>query len=192
MKKIFYIFSITFLVLTLAGCRTKTVTPEPTPTPTPEVTETPEVTYLYTAFTGTEKNRLKGLINEVIPFIPNDEYFFELEDGVITYSVIGRDDKALEIYNNELLKAGYTYTAWSLTEGHIYEKGDIIVRCLLEVVEGKNVYLRGFGSFIVKKRAEKTARNISKNVTIKIPEHFIPSFKPSKSFVSEVKSNVKK
>lgn len=56
------------------------------------------------------------------------------------------------------------------------------------VVEGKSVYLRGFGSFIVKKRAEKTARNISKNVTIKIPEHNIPSFKPSKSFVARVKS----
>jgi len=56
----------------------------------------------------------------------------------------------------------------------------------------KNVYLRGFGSFVVKKRAEKTARNISKNTTIIIPEHFIPSFKPAKTFVSEVKDNVKK
>lgn len=54
-----------------------------------------------------------------------------------------------------------------------------------------NVYLRGFGSFIVKKRAKKTARNISKNTTIIIPEHFIPSFKPSKSFSNKVKSNVK-
>jgi len=60
------------------------------------------------------------------------------------------------------------------------------------VVNGRNVYLRGFGSFIVKERAEKTARNISKNVTIKIPAHFIPSFKPSKSFVVQVKENVKK
>ena len=59
------------------------------------------------------------------------------------------------------------------------------------VIDGKNVYLRGFGSCIVKTRAEKTARNISKNVTIKIPEHFIPSFKPSKSFVNEVKTKVK-
>jgi DNA-binding protein HU-beta len=59
------------------------------------------------------------------------------------------------------------------------------------VIEGKNVYLRGFGSFVVKKRAEKTARNISKNVTIKIPAHNIPSFKPSKSFVTQVKENVK-
>ncbi|MCB9017639.1 MAG: integration host factor subunit beta [Prevotellaceae bacterium] len=52
---------------------------------------------------------------------------------------------------------------------------------------GENVYLRGFGSFIVKKRAEKTARNISKNTTIIIPEHNIPAFKPAKTFVSEVK-----
>jgi DNA-binding protein HU-beta len=51
----------------------------------------------------------------------------------------------------------------------------------------ENVYLRGFGSFIVKKRAQKTARNISKNTTIIIPEHNIPSFKPAKTFVNEVK-----
>ncbi|MFW5879948.1 MAG: HU family DNA-binding protein [bacterium] len=57
--------------------------------------------------------------------------------------------------------------------------------------KNKNVYLRGFGSFIVKKRAQKTARNISKNTTIIIPEHFIPSFKPAKTFVNKVKSNVK-
>lgn len=55
------------------------------------------------------------------------------------------------------------------------------------LVSGENVYLRGFGSFIVKRRAEKTARNISKNTTIIIPAHNIPSFKPAKSFVSAVK-----
>lgn len=55
---------------------------------------------------------------------------------------------------------------------------------------GKNVYLRGFGSFIIKKRAEKTGRNISKNTTIKIPAHNIPAFKPSKVFVEGVKDNV--
>ena len=59
------------------------------------------------------------------------------------------------------------------------------------LVDGKNVYLRGFGSFVVKKRAEKTARNISKNTTIIIPAHNIPSFKPAKTFVSEVKNQVK-
>jgi DNA-binding protein HU-beta len=50
-----------------------------------------------------------------------------------------------------------------------------------------NVYLRGFGSFVIKQRAEKTARNISKNTTIIIPAHSIPSFKPAKTFVSAVK-----
>lgn len=57
--------------------------------------------------------------------------------------------------------------------------------------EGENVYLRGFGSFIVKKRAEKTARNIKKNTTIKIPAHNIPAFKPSKFFVKGVKDSLK-
>ena len=59
------------------------------------------------------------------------------------------------------------------------------------LVDGKNVYLRGFGSFVVKQRAEKTARNISKNTTIIIPAHNIPAFKPAKTFVSEVKNQVK-
>lgn len=70
------------------------------------------------------------------------------------------------------------------------------VESFMEVIKDsltkeKNVYLRGFGSFIIKKRAQKTARNISKNTTIIIPEHFIPSFKPAKTFVSKVKNNVK-
>ncbi|MBN1950564.1 MAG: integration host factor subunit beta [Bacteroidales bacterium] len=70
------------------------------------------------------------------------------------------------------------------------------VEAFMEVVKNsltkeKNVYLRGFGSFIVKRRAKKTARNISKNTTIIIPEHFIPSFKPAKTFVNKVKSNIK-
>ncbi|MBO4603356.1 MAG: integration host factor subunit beta [Salinivirgaceae bacterium] len=56
---------------------------------------------------------------------------------------------------------------------------------------GENVYLRGFGSFALKKRAKKTARNISKNTSLVIPEHFIPSFKPAKTFKTNVKSNVK-
>jgi DNA-binding protein HU-beta len=55
---------------------------------------------------------------------------------------------------------------------------------------GNNVYLRGFGSFVVKERAEKTGRNISKNTTVIIPAHNVPSFKPSKTFVEEVKSKV--
>ena len=59
------------------------------------------------------------------------------------------------------------------------------------MAEGKNIYLRGFGTFLVKKRAEKTGRNISKNETIIIPAHFIPAFKPAKTFAEKVKKNVK-
>ncbi|MAZ30759.1 MAG: integration host factor subunit beta [Flavobacteriales bacterium] len=55
---------------------------------------------------------------------------------------------------------------------------------------GENVYLRGFGSFVVKERAEKTGRNISKNTTIIIPAHNIPSFKPAKVFMEGVKTKV--
>ncbi|MBI5218238.1 MAG: integration host factor subunit beta [Bacteroidia bacterium] len=60
----------------------------------------------------------------------------------------------------------------------------------VSMVKSNNVYLRGFGSFIVKKRAEKTARNISKNTTIIIPAHYIPAFKPAKTFVEEVSKHV--
>ncbi len=59
------------------------------------------------------------------------------------------------------------------------------------ISKGEHVYLRGFGSFIIKRRAEKIGRNISKNTTITIPAHNIPSFKPSKTFVNKVKNNVK-
>ena len=56
---------------------------------------------------------------------------------------------------------------------------------------GENVYLRGFGSFVIKQRAKKTGRNILKNTTIEIPAHNIPSFKPVKTFVEGVKAKVK-
>jgi DNA-binding protein HU-beta len=67
-----------------------------------------------------------------------------------------------------------------------------IVETFMETVkdtlnEGENLYLRGFGTFEIKHRAEKTARNISKNTTVIIPAHKIPSFKPNKSFVEGVK-----
>lgn len=55
------------------------------------------------------------------------------------------------------------------------------------LTQKNNVYLRGFGSFIVKTRSEKTARNISKNTTIIIPEHKIPAFKPARVFMDDVK-----
>ena len=55
------------------------------------------------------------------------------------------------------------------------------------ISKGENIYIRGFGSFITKKRAAKIGRNIKKNVAVHIPEHYIPAFKPSKEFVNEVK-----
>jgi DNA-binding protein HU-beta len=85
----------------------------------------------------------------------------------------------------------------SISEKSGIEKGDVlrVVEDLMVEVkdslnQGNNVYLRGFGSFIVKKRAEKTGRNISKNTTIKIPAHHIPAFKPAKVFVESIKKNV--
>jgi DNA-binding protein HU-beta len=57
------------------------------------------------------------------------------------------------------------------------------------LVEGEPVYVRGFGSFILKKRAAKIGRNIKKNVAVEIPEHFIPAFKPAKEFVISVKES---
>lgn len=58
------------------------------------------------------------------------------------------------------------------------------------LASGENVYVRGFGSFIIKKRAKKVGRHIKKNVAIEIPEHYIPAFKPAKIFIDQVKDNV--
>ena len=58
------------------------------------------------------------------------------------------------------------------------------------LTKGENVYVRGFGSFVIKKRAKKIGRHIKKNVAIEIPEHYIPAFKPAKIFVEQVKTTV--
>jgi len=57
------------------------------------------------------------------------------------------------------------------------------------LIEGEPIYVRGFGSFILKKRAAKVGRNIKKGVSVQIPEHFIPAFKPAKEFMHAVKSS---
>lgn len=59
------------------------------------------------------------------------------------------------------------------------------------MAKGENIYLRGFGTFHLKKRAEKTGRNITKNTSVKIPAHVIPAFKPCTEFVEEIKMKVK-
>ena len=58
------------------------------------------------------------------------------------------------------------------------------------MADGKNIYVRGVGSFVNKKRAKKIARNISKNTAIVIDEHYVPSFKPSKIFIDKIKKSV--
>lgn len=58
------------------------------------------------------------------------------------------------------------------------------------LADSENVYIRGFGSFVIKKRAKKIGRHIKRNVAIEIPEHYIPSFKPAKVFVEQVKGSV--
>ena len=85
-----------------------------------------------------------------------------------------------------------------ISKGTGVEKAQVqqIVEAFMESIKdsltsNKNVYLRGFGSFIVKRRAEKVARNISKNTTITIPAHNIPACKPAKSFAGKVKANAK-
>lgn len=77
------------------------------------------------------------------------------------------------------------------------EKADVsgTVEAFLKVVRnslvsGENVYIRGFGSFILKKKAEKVARNISREESIVIPAHYAPSFKPSKRFIKAVKEKI--
>lgn len=74
------------------------------------------------------------------------------------------------------------------------DKADVLatVEKFMEVVKdslahGEHVYLRGFGSFIIKRRAEKTARNISKNTTVIVPAHNIPAFKPAKTFMEDLR-----
>ena len=82
----------------------------------------------------------------------------------------------------------------SLATGMPKKEVGIVVEAFMDAVKEsllkkkENVYLRGFGSFNIKRRAAKTARNISKNTTLTIPAHDLPSFKPAKSFVEEMQN----
>ena len=82
----------------------------------------------------------------------------------------------------------------SIATGIPKKEVSMVVESFMEQVKAsllekkENVYLRGFGSFNIKHRASKTARNISKNTTLTIPAHDLPSFKPSKSFIEEMQN----
>lgn len=78
------------------------------------------------------------------------------------------------------------------------EKGEtqLIIESFMDEIKknmftGENIYLRGFGTFLIKERKEKKGRNITHNTTITIPSHKVPSFKPSKEFLENIKNNVK-
>lgn len=80
----------------------------------------------------------------------------------------------------------------SIEEAVVLQTVESLMKVIREsLVNGENVYLRGFGSFVVKKRAQKVGRNITKNTFVVIPEHFVPAFKPVKTFITKVKSNRK-
>ena len=84
-----------------------------------------------------------------------------------------------------------SYLSNKADDNTLYKFGNDREEVKTSLESGDNVYLRGFGSFIIKTRAEKTGRNISKNTAIVIDEHYIPSFKPSKVFVEKIKGSKK-
>ena len=93
--------------------------------------------------------------------------------------------KKAEIVNEIINKTGIEkVVVQAIVEGLMTTMKD-------SMVKGENIYFRGFGSFIIKKRAEKIGRNISKKTPIKIPAHNIPAFKPCKEFAKEVEIKVK-
>nr|WP_262897993.1 HU family DNA-binding protein [Phocaeicola dorei] len=103
-------------------------------------------------------------------------YLCILFQNIIQYTYMTKSELAKKISNT----TGVDYaTSLSVVEAFMFE-----VKSALE--KGEPVYLRGFGSFILKHRAAKTARNISKNTTVIVPEHDIPSFKPAKEFVKAI------
>ena len=90
-----------------------------------------------------------------------------------------------ELISKISLKTGVEkFTTSTIVEEMMKEKQN-------SIIDNNAVYLRGFGTFKPKKRAEKTGRNIKKNTTIIIPEHYVPAFKPSKKFITKVKQNIK-
>ena len=118
-------------------------------------------------------------------------YFFEKRKSYIF--AVQKIKKQLEIifFSRKMTKADIVN---EITKNTGIDKTTVLatVEAFMEAVKDslskeENVYLRGFGSFVVKKRAQKTARNISKNTTIIIPEHNIPAFKPAKTFTLSVK-----
>lgn len=109
----------------------------------------------------------------------------------IVYSEKGTTFAAViqNIINHDKSRTGKTIAAQTGVEA--VTVATVVEQMMEEIrqsmIGGENVYLRGFGSFILKHRAQKVARNIAKNTSITIPAHNIPAFKPSKEFMDKVK-----
>jgi DNA-binding protein HU-beta len=93
--------------------------------------------------------------------------------------------RKIEIINQIVARTGIEKPAVTITLEALM---DTIKKSM---IMGENIYLRGFGTFYLKKRAEKKGRNISKGTSVKIPAHFVPAFKPCKEFADAVKEKVK-
>lgn len=108
--------------------------------------------------------------------------FWNVSKVIVENQTVAKVTKA-EIISEIAQKTGIDKTDVQATVERFFE----VVKD--SMANGENIYVRGFGSFVNKKRAKKVARDISKNKAIVIDEHFVPSFKPSKEFVKQVKES---
>ena len=100
--------------------------------------ENNQESYVYNDFTATEKAMYNQLLDEVIPFVPNNEYYVDAQWEYITFYTIGNTSDEFEKYKTTLLGLGYINTAWSVNEGYTYEKGDIKILISYVEKDGKN------------------------------------------------------
>ena len=122
-----------------------------------------------------------------------DKFYFERENIYLCISQSGTYEFTNIKHTQQMTKAeiveeivNTTGVARKDVAATVESFMEVVKKCMAERKE--NVYLRGFGTFVIKHRAEKTARNISKNTTLIIAAHDFPSFKPAKSFVAKMKS----
>jgi DNA-binding protein HU-beta len=113
------------------------------------------------------------------------KHFFYLEFKSITQFQLNKMRKA-DIINQISEKTGIPKVDVLVTLETLFKE------VKESLAQGENIYIRGFGSFITKKRAAKIGRNIKKNVAVEIPEHYIPAFKPAKEFVQDIKERNQK
>ena len=113
MKKIVFLFLMLILVSMSACSKDEETVPTDNPT---------QVTYLYNDFSPSEKNKMTEVLGEVIPFLASNAYYFECENGVVSFETLNNTETDFNSYKEKLVSNGYVYTSWSVEEGHRYEK----------------------------------------------------------------------